>query len=231
MKLQFFTYLIILPALCSCLAQNKKALIVVDMQNCFLEGDDKTVHSLPVKGGKDIVLGINKAMKKFDLVVATQDWHPSDHVSFASNHPGRRPFEVITLKGGQKQTLWPDHCVINTKGAEWAKGLESGLFDKVVQKGSNKLVDSYSGFFDNAKGSQTELAAYLKKMGVDEIYVLGLAADYCVKYTALDGSDLGLKTYFVKNLTKAVDPSNLDKVYSELRKSGVKIIHSDEIDF
>jgi len=214
----------------SCSPKNKRALIVVDMQNCFVEGPDKSAHSLPVKEGRDIVPGINDLMEKFELVVATQDWHPAEHVSFASNHPGKKNFEQIKLPSGHDQTLWPDHCVIGTKGANWIEGINAKAFDKVVRKGSDKNVDSYSGFFDNAKGGQTELADYLKKNDIKEVYVVGLAADYCVKFTALDGEELGFDTFFVKDLTKAVDPSGLEKNLSELQSSGVQIIQSSSID-
>ena len=214
----------------SSIVHAKSALIIVDMQNCFVPGEDSKVHSLPVNGGMDIVPGINHIQEKFDYVVATKDWHPAGHVSFASSHKGMKPFENKTLKDGLVQTLWPDHCVANTKGAEFVTGLETNSIDKIIYKGDNRHVDSYSGFFDNARKGVTELDSYLKGKGVTEIYVVGLAADFCVKFTSIDGAFLKYDTYFIKDLTKAVFPDNLEEsTYSQLRANGVKIISSSEI--
>ncbi len=207
----------------------KSALIIVDMQNCFVPGDDKATHSLPVQGGLDIVKGINKIQKKFDIVVATKDWHPANHVSFASNHEGKEVFTPVTLEDGTSQVLWPDHCIPNTKGSEFVSGLKTRRIKKVIYKGQDPGVDSYSGFMNNNKKDMTELDSYLKAQGITEIYVVGLAADYCVKFTALDGAFLGYKTYFIKDLTKAVDPSKLNEVYNELEQSNVNIISAENI--
>ena len=211
----------------------KSALIIVDMQNCFVAGDDPNVNSLPVAGGMDIVSGINAIQGQFDEVIATYDWHPEDHVSFAKSHEGANPFETIQIessKGLMEQALWPVHCVQNTKGAELVADLETEYITKRIYKGDHMDIDSYSGFFDNARLGQTELDAYLKSKGITDIYVVGLAADFCVKFTSIDGAFLNYKTYFVEDLTKAVFPDQLEEsTLKELRNEGVKIINSSEI--
>jgi len=207
----------------------KSALIIVDMQNCFVAGEDKSIHSLAVKDASDLVPLINKIQSKFDLVVATKDWHPANHVSFASSHINAKPFTSTQLENGQTQALWPDHCVQNTKGSDFVSGLNTKNISKVIYKGQDTHVDSYSGFMDNNKNDMTQMHKYLKKQNITELYVVGLAADYCVKFTAIDGAQLGYKTYFVRDLTKAVDPSDLSKLYKSLSKNSVKIISSKEI--
>lgn len=207
----------------------KSALIIIDMQNCFVPGKDKRIHSLPVVGGHKIIKGINSLQKKFDLVIATKDWHPDNHMSFASNHQGKKPFESIELKNNKEQTLWPDHCVPGTKGADFANGLDTSKIQDIIYKGINPNVDSYSGFYDNFKSSQTILHKYLKKKGVKKIYIVGLAADYCVKFTALDGVDLGYETYIIEDMTKAVFPQKIQSEYEKMREIGVKIIKSAEL--
>lgn len=225
---QLYTILFLMSLSLSALA--KSALIVVDMQNCFVQGKDQKVHSLPVNGGMDIVPGINALYEKVDLVVATKDWHTADHVSFASQHEGKNPYEQVELEGGVMQTLWPDHCVQNTLGAEFVKGLQTEGINKIIYKGNHSHVDSYSGFFNNARLGKTELDEYLKSHGVTDIYVVGLAADFCVKFTSLDGAELKYNTYFVKDLTKAVFPEKLEvSTYQKLKEVGVKIITSSEI--
>lgn len=211
-------------------AQAKKALVIVDMQACFVSGINSVVHSLPVQGGNELVSGINELQKKFDLVVATKDWHPKNHGSFASQHQGKSNFE-ITVLGGVDQVLWPDHCIEDTPGAEFIKGLNTEKIAHITFKGTDPAVDSYSGFNDNNKSSQTDLDAYLQSQKVTEIYIVGLAADYCVKATAIDGASLHYKTYFVKDLTKAVDTTlnNIHKIYSDLQDSGVILITANDI--
>ena len=160
------------------------ALIIVDMQNDFIEGG-----ALAVPGGKGLVPLVNKLQPQFDLVVATQDWHPANHGSFAANHPGEKTYDAIDLDG-LAQTLWPIHCVQNTPGADFAPGLDRSRWAAIFQKGTDPTVDSYSGLFDNGKRRATGLGDFLKKRGVDQVYVLGLATDYCVKFTALDSAAL-----------------------------------------
>src|SRR3954468_12732007 len=151
------------------------ALIIVDVQNDFVPGG-----ALPVPEGDKVLPVINNLQPKFDLVVATQDWHPASHGSFAANHPGKKPGDVIQLKG-LPQILWPVHCVQNTTGAAFVPTLDAKRIAKVFPKGTDPQVDSYSGFFDNGRQKATGLAEYLKQRGVTELYIVGLATDYCVK--------------------------------------------------
>ena len=195
------------------------ALIIVDMQNDFIEGG-----ALAIPGGRDLVSLINKLQPHFDLVVATQDWHPANHGSFAANHPGEKTYDVIDLDG-LAQTLWPIHCVQNTPGAEFAPGLGRSKWAAVFQKGTDPTVDSYSGLFDNGKRRATGLGDFLKKRGVDQVYVLGLATDYCVKFTALDSAALGFKTTLIEDASKGVDlhPGDVQKAIGEMGQAGVTI--------
>ncbi len=183
----------------------KDALIIVDMQNDFLPGG-----SLPVEDGDLIIEEINMTAKKFKksggFVVLTQDWHPKNHLSFASNHQGRNPGdEFMSEDGAIGPVLWPDHCVQNTKGAEFHKNLKLDLSDKIIQKGMNPNVDSYSGFQDNDKKSETGLRDYLESINIKRIFVCGLALDYCCYYTAMDGVDFGYEVYFLVDLTRGID--------------------------
>ena len=162
-----------------------RALIVVDLQYDFMPGG-----ALAVNQGNAVVSVANRVMPKFDLVVATQDWHPANHGSFASQHPGKQAGEFIDLNGLQ-QILWPDHCVQGTHGGEFHKDLDMLLIDKIFPKGTDPGIDSYSGFYDNAHRQATGLGDYLREKGVTEIYIMGLATDYCVKFTALDAIQLG----------------------------------------
>lgn len=197
-----------------------KALIVVDVQNDFLPGG-----SLAVPEGDEIVPFVNEKMKEFDLVVATQDWHPPNHGSFASQHSGKKPGEIIKLKD-LDQILWPDHCVQGSPGASFASTLDVERFDHVIRKGTDPGVDSYSGFFDNGHKVDTGLNGYLKEQGVEAIYVVGLAADVCVKFTALDGASLGYDTYLYKAGTRAVNlqPGDFEDALEAMREAGVHII-------
>ena len=195
------------------------ALIIVDMQNDFIEGG-----ALAVPGGKGLVPLINKLQPQFDLVVATQDWHPANHGSFAANHPGEKTYDVIDLDG-LAQTLWPIHCVQNTPGADFALGLDRSRWAAVFQKGTDPTVDSYSGLFDNGKRHATGLGDFLKKSGVYQVYVLGLATDYCVKFTGLDSAALGFKTTLIEDASKGVDlhPGDVQKAIGEMGQAGVTI--------
>lgn len=195
----------------------KKALIVVDIQNDFLPGG-----KLAVPEGDKIIPVVNKLIKNFDIVVATQDWHPANHVSFAENHQNKRPGDKIIL-GGIEQILWPAHCVQNTHGAEFAKDLEKNKITAVIQKGTDPMIDSYSGFFDNARKKETGLDNLLKSLGVNEIYIVGLATDYCVKFTALDAVSLGYKTHVIIDACKGVNlnPGDIENSLNEMKKAGV----------
>ena len=176
-----------------------KALLLIDIQNDFLPGG-----ALAVPEG-DVVIGVaNQLMDQFDLVVATQDWHPAGHHSFASEHPGHSVGDVIDIDDGQ-QVLWPDHCIQHTTGAEFANDLNLRGIDHVVQKGTDVTIDSYSGFFDNARRKQTGLDEYLGNRNVKEVHVVGLATDYCVKFTVIDAIELGYKVTVHRNGVRGVE--------------------------
>lgn len=201
------------------------ALILVDLQNDFLPGG-----ALAVPRGDEVIPVANRLASHFDLIVATQDWHPADHGSFAANHPGKRPGEQIKL-AGLDQILWPTHCVQASAGADFAAQLDRAKVRHVVHKGTDPTLDSYSGFFDNAHRKATGLEDYLRQHGVTDVYVLGLATDYCVKYTALDAQQLGFRTFVVADGCRGVDlqPGDSQRALEELARSGVQIIDSSEI--
>ncbi len=176
-----------------------KALIIVDIQNDFCPGG-----SLAVTDGDTIIPIVNKVMPLFDVVIATQDWHPPDHGSFAANHIDRKVGEIIDLNG-LPQVLWPVHCVQGFKGAALHADLNIKGIDRIFEKGTIPEVDSYSGFFDNGRRNSTGLGDFLLEKGVKEVYVCGLATDYCVKYTTLDALSLGFKTFLLTDAIKGVD--------------------------
>jgi len=196
-----------------------KVLLIVDVQNDFCPGG-----ALPVNGGHEVVPIINSLMEKFDLVIATQDWHPSGHGSFASTH-GKKVGEIADL-AGLPQIMWPDHCVRGTKGADFVDTLNIKKIERIFQKGTDKDIDSYSGFFDNGRKKATGLADYLEKKGVTDIYVVGLAIDYCVKFTALDAVGLGFKTHLIVEGCRGVNlnAGDVEKAIEDMEKAGVKII-------
>ena len=198
-----------------------KALLIIDVQNDFCPGG-----ALAVPEGDQIIFGINELMNSFDLVVASQDYHPQNHGSFASNH-NKTVGELIELNG-LTQVLWPDHCVENTQGAEFHPDLKSEKFDAVFTKGGDPQVDSYSAFFDNGHVNKTGLDDYLKQKGVSDVYVCGLATDYCVKFTALDAVELGYKTYLLEDLCRGVNlnQGDIGRAKDEMGRVGVKIIES-----
>ncbi|MEZ4776041.1 MAG: bifunctional nicotinamidase/pyrazinamidase [Bacteroidia bacterium] len=202
-----------------------KALIIVDIQNDFLPGG-----ALAVAQGDAIIPVVNRLQKNFELVVATQDWHPAGHGSFAANHSGKNPGEVIDLFGLQ-QILWPVHCVQESPGAEFARDLDTSAIDRVFTKGTDPEIDSYSGFFDNGRRKATGLGQYLQDKGVDTVYVVGLATDYCVKYTALDARSLGFETVLVADACRGVNlsPNDSQKAIEEMQAAGVTIITSDQL--
>lgn len=195
-----------------------KALIVVDIQNDFLQGG-----SLAVQGGNEIIPVINSIQEKFDLVVATQDWHPKGHKSFASQYSNKSVYEKIDLNGIE-QVLWPDHCVQGTVGAEISSELNQNKIEAIFRKGMNTTIDSYSGFYDNGKLKCTGLGDFLKGRGVKEIFVCGLAADYCVYFTAKDALELGFTSTIIENATKAIDVSNFENIKRNFIQSGGNII-------
>ncbi|HLS94548.1 nicotinamidase/pyrazinamidase [Sphingobacterium allocomposti] len=191
------------------------ALIIVDVQKDFLPGG-----RLAVADGDTIIPYINELQSRYDIVVATQDWHPGDHGSFASQHPGHSPFETIVLNG-LPQVLWPDHCVQETDGASFADKLRTDKIGAIFRKGMDKRIDSYSGFYDNGRLKKTGLSGFLKDMGVDEVHVCGLAADYCVFFTAMDSLSEGFQTGILLDATKAIDPRQFEsKKQAFLQRGG-----------
>ena len=176
-----------------------KALIIVDVQYDFLPGG-----SLEVPRGDEIIPIINNIQKDYNLVVATQDWHPAEHLSFASQHDGKLPFEQIDLQG-LDQILWPDHCVQESYGSEISEELNTSRIEAIFRKGMDPNIDSYSGFYDNGKRKDTGLSGYLKARKIDEVHVCGLAADFCVYFTAMDSIAEGFKTSIISKATKAID--------------------------
>lgn len=201
-----------------------RALVLVDIQNDFMP-----FGALPVPDGDAAVPVANALAPRFALVVATQDWHPADHGSFSSAHPGTAPGEVIEL-GGVEQVLWPDHCVQNTPGASLHSGLDVGAVDHVVRKGTDPGIDSYSAFFDNGHKKDTGLADYCRVHGVSELVVLGLATDYCVKYTVLDAIGLGFGVTVIEDGCRAVDLAAGDgeRALKEMRAAGALLVTSAE---
>lgn len=201
------------------------ALILVDIQNDFLPGG-----ALAVPNGDEIVPIVNQLQPYFDLVVATQDWHPANHGSFAVNHRGKNPFEVIDLNG-LTQVLWPVHCVQNTNGGDFAPGLDRNRWDRVFHKGTDSTVDSYSGFFDNGHRQATGLGDYLRAKGVTYVSVAGLATDYCVKFTVLDALELGFKTRLIEDACRGIDlqPGDIRKAVEEMRAAGAEILQAAEV--
>ncbi|KAG2216972.1 hypothetical protein INT45_011878, partial [Circinella minor] len=203
------------------------ALILVDIQNDFLEGG-----SLAVPNASNILSTVHKLIDKADFIVATQDWHPKNHISFAVNHPGKQPFDQITIEyeGHEtKQVLWPTHCVQNSHGAELASSISKKSINHIVQKGKNSKVDSYSGFADNDYQEITPLAKILYQNNVDIVIVVGLAADYCVKMTCLDAVKFGFKTVLVKEGTLAVAPDQFNATMETLQSKGVEVTHVDHV--
>ncbi|MEW6303525.1 MAG: bifunctional nicotinamidase/pyrazinamidase [Verrucomicrobiota bacterium] len=198
---------------------SKKALVIVDVQNDFVPGG-----ALAVKGGDQVVDVINRIQPEFDLIVATQDWHPANHGSFAKNHPGKKPGDVVDLNG-LPQILWPVHCVQRTRGAEFVRGLATHRVSRVFFKGTDPTIDSYSALFDNGHRKATGLGDYLKQQGADEVYIVGLATDYCVKFTALDARKLGFNTHLITRACRGVNlqPGDTDAAIEEMRKAGVVI--------
>ncbi|MBI5533381.1 MAG: bifunctional nicotinamidase/pyrazinamidase [Deltaproteobacteria bacterium] len=202
-----------------------RVLILVDIQNDFLPGG-----ALAVPRGDEVIEPANRIQSSFDRVVATQDWHPRAHGSFASQHPGRKPGEVVELYGLQ-QVLWPEHCVQETQGAALAGGLTTTAIARVFRKGMDPRVDSYSGFFDNGGKNDSGLAAWLREQGAREVVVCGLALDYCVKFTALDAARLGFRTRLLGDACRAVElsPGDGRRAIEEMQSAGVELVGVSEL--
>jgi nicotinamidase/pyrazinamidase len=195
------------------------ALVLVDLQNDFLPGG-----ALGVPGGAAVLPLVNRLQEEFDLVIATQDWHPRDHVSFAVNHPGKNVGDVIEVDG-RPQELWPVHCVQYSPGAALATGLDTRRIARRVYKGTDPRIDSYSGFFDNARQSSTGLNDYLRERQVTQVYLAGLATDYCVKFTALDARQLGFDVVVVRDACRGIDavPGDVERAFAEMSAAGAEI--------
>ncbi len=197
------------------------ALIIVDIQYDFVPGG-----ALAVPTGDEIIPIVNELQKSFGLVVATQDWHPEKHKSFASSHPGKKVFKKIQLHG-LDQVLWPDHCIQGTNGAELHKGLNTNRVEAIFRKGMDSDIDSYSGFYDNGYKKSTGLAGYLRERKVTKVYICGLASDYCVFFTARDAIKENFETYLVEDATRPIDPNGFDMAKDEILSRGGQIINTE----
>ena len=200
------------------------ALIVVDVQNCFVDGG-----TLPVKGGAQVVPVINKLAASFENIVVTQDWHTPGHASFASTHAGKKPFETAQMPYGT-QVLWPDHCVQGSDDAALLKDLKLPTAQLIIRKGFHKDVDSYSAFEEADRKTATGLGAYLKARGIDTVFVTGLATDFCVAWTALDARKLGFNVYVIEDATRGIDLNgSLAAAWKQMTEAGVKRIQSGDV--
>ncbi len=204
-----------------------KALLLIDIQNGFCPGGN-----LPVADGDKIVPIANALIENggYDLIVASQDWHPANHGSFASQHPGKQPFEMGELSG-KPQVMWPDHCVQETPDADFHPDLNTQAFDHVQQKGENPAVDSYSAFRDNDQSATTGLADYLNRQGVTVLDICGLATDYCVSFSALDARDMlpDVKVRFIEDASRGIDPEGIKAAIAAMRAKGTAVVNSSDI--
>lgn len=204
-----------------------KCLLLVDIQNGFCSGGN-----LAVPEGEAVVAIANRLIAEggYDVIVASQDWHPANHGSFASQHPGKAPFEIGTL-GGKPQMMWPDHCVQGTADAEFRPELNTAAFDYVQRKGMNVAVDSYSAFRDNDHAALTGLADYLKKHKVHQLDIAGLATDYCVKFSALDAKEMlpGVTVRVIEDASRGITPDGVKQAMDEMTKAGIRVVSSDEV--
>jgi nicotinamidase/pyrazinamidase len=204
-----------------------KALLLIDIQTGFCPGGN-----LAVAGGDEIVPVVNKLIDsgRYDIIVASQDWHPEGHGSFASSHPGKQPFDIGRLSG-KPQMLWPDHCIQNTADAALHPALHADAIDFVQQKGQNPAVDSYSAFRDNDQAALTGLSNYLRAKNITELDLCGLATDYCVRFSAIDAVEMlpGVQVRFIEDASRGIDPAGIEAAMDEMRTRGVAIINSAEV--
>ncbi len=200
-----------------------RALLIIDVQNDFIPGG-----ALAVPEGDKIVDVINKLQNNFDLVIATQDWHPEDHSSFAVNHSGKEEFEKISWKG-REQVLWPVHCLQNSWGSKLHPGLKTSKIEAIFRKGTDPEIDSYSAFYDNGHLKTTGLAGYLKEKGVDELYFCGLAAEICVYFSMIDALEEGFESTLIEDATRALDPNDFENAKKNIIEKGGKIATSSGI--
>ncbi len=201
-----------------------RALLILDVQNDFLPGGP-----LAVPRGDEVIPVINELMDQFSLVVATQDWHPANHGSFATQH-GREPGQKVVLNG-RDQVLWPVHCVQNTSGAALAASLRRKPIAQIVRKGTDPNVDSYSAFYDNARAHSTGLNDYFRREKIKQVYLVGLATDYCILWSALDAIDLGFEVYVILDACRGIDlhPGDIQAAFSQMRSVGVKLISLSQV--
>jgi nicotinamidase/pyrazinamidase len=201
-----------------------KALLIVDIQNDFCPGG-----ALAVPDGDSIIPVVNKIIDQFDIVIQTQDWHPAGHSSFASSHSGKKPYDTIDVDYGI-QVLWPDHCVQGSKGADFHPALNILRTQVIIRKGFRKEIDSYSTFFENDQKTTTGLSGYLNRRGITDLYTVGLATDFCVKWSVLDGIDEGFSMHVIKDAVKGIDlEGSVEKAWNEMANKGATIITSEEI--
>lgn len=201
-----------------------KALLIVDLQNDFCPGG-----ALAVPDGDTIVPTVNRLIDVFDTVIQTQDWHPADHHSFASSHEGKDPYDTTEMEYGT-QVLWPDHCVQGTNGAEFHPKLQTDKTEVIIRKGFRKKIDSYSTFYENDNSTPTGLTGYLRDRGITDLFTVGLATDFCVKWSILDGIDEGFNMYIVKDAVKGIDLNgSLEEAWQEMNNKGVVTVQSDTL--
>jgi nicotinamidase/pyrazinamidase len=202
-----------------------KTLLLIDLQNDFLPGG-----TLAVNEGDRVIPIVNRLMPQFDLVVASQDWHPANHGSFAANHTGRKVGEMIEL-AGTPQVLWPVHCVQGTRGADFAAALDTSRFAHITKKGTDPAIDSYSAFFDNGHKKATDLHSFLQSRGTTHLHLAGIATDYCVLFTALDARQLGYRVTLIEDACRGVNlkPTDVANAIERMRNAGVEIITSNQM--
>lgn len=201
------------------------ALIVIDVQNDFCPGG-----KLAVPGGDEIISVINSLTPKFEQIVLTQDWHPASHLSFASNHSNKSPYESVELEYGN-QVLWPDHCIQNSSGAEFHPNLNTQKAGLVIRKGFRKEIDSYSAFIENDQQTVTGLHGYLRSIKIQRLFLTGLATDFCVKWSALDAIKYGFETYLITDAIRGINIENsVELAFTEMKDAGVQLISSSDID-
>lgn len=200
-----------------------KALIAVDIQNDFCPGG-----ALAVPDGDRVIPVINRLAEKFDHMILTQDWHPADHISFASSYPDKNPYETIEVSYGE-QVLWPDHCVQNTRGAEFHPDLRTEKVEVIIRKGFRREIDSYSAFFENDQKTRTGLKGYLQERGIRELYFTGLATDFCVRWSVIDASREGFKCYVFQDGVRGIDlDGSVEQAWKEMREAGATLLTSDQ---
>jgi nicotinamidase/pyrazinamidase len=206
--------------------KTKKTLIMVDLQNDFCEGG-----SLAVPGATEVISLANQLQPHFDSVVATQDWHPKDHMSFADNHPGMQVGDVVVAGNNLSQILWPTHCVQHTLGAAFHPSLSQKHISQVFHKGTTKYIDSYSAFFDNAHERSTGLANYLRAAKVSQVYIMGLATDYCVKFSVLDALHEGFDVYVIQDACRGVGlkPADIQRAFNEMSAAGAHLVTAADV--